>query len=232
MKNAYSKTNMNVVFFGYRPWAIKIARNLLNSHYPFWSISNIVTEENPNIEEYLRGFDEGTVLLFYGWSWKIPKEIYEEYLCLILHTSPLPKYRGGSPLQHQIMAGERMSAVTICKVEEGIDTGDIYAQAPFSLEGTLDQIFYRIAEVGTLETLKTLEAIALGKANPVKQDESQATAYKRRKPEESELKVEDLKTMTANQLYNFIRALADPYPNAFIRGRDGRKVHLIGAKLE
>lgn len=225
---------MNVVFFGYRPWAIKIGRNLENAHWPYWKVVDVVTEENPNLEQYLLTHDikEDTVFLFYGWSWKIPEYLYAQHLCLILHTSPLPKYRGGSPLQHQIMAGEKESAITICKVEEKIDTGDIYAQKAFSLDGTLSNIFYQIAEIGTTETNKLLEDIALGKAKPVKQDESKATTYKRRKPEESELTIEDLKTMTATQIYNFIRALQDPYPNAFIRDRSGKKVYLTGAKID
>lgn len=208
--------------------------NLSNAHWPYWKIADIVTEENPNLSDYLLTHDikADTVFLFYGWSWKIPEYLYNQHLCLILHTSPLPKYRGGSPLQHQIMAGEKYSAITICKVEEKIDTGAIYAQAPFSLDGTLSEIFYRISELGTTVTNQLLEDIALGKAKPIKQDESKATTYKRRKPEESELTIEDLKTMTGTQIYNFIRSLADPYPNAFIRGRDRVKVYLTGAKHE
>lgn len=223
---------MNVIFFGYRPWALKIASNLANAHNPFWKVIDIVKHENPDINQYIIDhlLAKDTVFLFYGWSWKIPKELYENYLCLILHTSPLPKYRGGSPLQHQIMAGETKSAITICKVEERIDTGDIYSQSPISLEGDLSTILYRIAEAGTIDTIQVLESIALGRAKPSKQNEEEATVYRRRKPDESELTIEDIKTMTGKQLYNFIRSLADPYPNAFIRGRDGVKVYLTGAK--
>ena len=231
MKNAYSDTNIDVIFFGYRPWALKIANNLLNSHYPYWKIAKIIKEEDPDLNLCLKDVNKDTILLFYGWSWKIPKEIYEKHLCLILHTSPLPKYRGGSPLQHQIIAGEKTSAVTICKVEEQIDSGAIYSQTPFSLDGSLEHILYVIAEIGTIDTLRVLDAIARFKITPISQDEEQATLFKRRKPEESELTIEDLKTMTAKQIYNFIRALADPYPNAFIRSRDGKKVYLTGAKI-
>lgn len=215
---------MKVAFIGYRSWASRIFENLTKIENPPWTIVD------PS---------EADVVLYYGWSWKIPKEMYENKLCLILHTSPLPKYRGGSPLQNQIINGEKTSAITILKVAEKIDTGNIYAQANFSLEGTIDQIFDRIVEVGTDYTIKVLNNIFIDPTGileasgyPVKQDESQATYFKRRKPEESELTIEDFKNKTAEELYNFIRALGDPYPNAFIRCADGRKLYLTGVKLD
>src|SRR3990167_6471449 len=94
---------MKVAFVGYRSWASRIFENLTKVENPPWKIVD------PS---------EADVILYYGWSWMIPKEIYENKLCLILHTSLLPKYRGGSPLQNQIMAGEIQSAVTICRVGE------------------------------------------------------------------------------------------------------------------
>lgn len=207
---------INVEFQGYRSWAQQIKKNLVAGEpNNGWQIA----DRNPDIS------------LYYGWSWKIPKEVYEDHLCLILHPSPLPKYRGGSPLQHQIMAGEKMSAVTILEVGERIDAGRIYSQTPFSLDGTLDDIFERIVAVGTLDTIRVLDRIVDGSIQPVVQDESQATIYKRRRPEQSELTPKDFEAMTAKELYDFIRALADPYPNAFIRCPGG-KLYLKAAKLE
>lgn len=203
---------MNVSFFGYRPWALEIYEKLRSeTNYTFTPLS------------------KADVVLYYGWSKIIPEEIYKNKLCLILHPSPLPKYRGGSPLQHQIMAGEKISAVTICQVTENIDAGDIYSQTPFSLDGTLDDIFKRITITGYLDTIKILERIENGTIKPIKQDDSKATYFKRRTPEESEIK--DIKKMTAEKLHNFIRALADPYPNAYIVCKDGKKVYFTGSHL-
>ena len=42
-------------------------------------------------------------MLFYGWSWKIEEEIYANYMSIMLHPSDLPKFRGGSPIQNQIL---------------------------------------------------------------------------------------------------------------------------------
>lgn len=208
---------MKVAYFGYRKWAFEIFQNLVKLNSPYWKFSDV---------------SEADVVLYYGWSWIIPKEMYEKKTCLILHTSPLPKYRGGSPLQNQIINGEKMSATTILKVAEKLDQGGILAQSPFSLEGTLDDIFERIVEVGTKDTNRVLNDLALGKAKIVKQDESKSSYYRRRKPEQSEIKLKDLQEKSAEELYNFIRALADPYPNAFIKCKDGRKLYFTGARLE
>ena len=183
------------------------------------------------VELQITDIDKANVVLYYGWSWKIPKEIYSKKLCLILHPSPLPKYRGGSPLQHQIIAGEKQSAVTICKVVDRLDTGDIYSQTPFSLEGTLDEIFERIVKIGTRDTIQILHSIENNTIKTYKQIDSKATTFKRRKPIESELKLKDFKTKSAKELYNFIRALADPYPNAFIKCKDGKKLYFTGSHL-
>lgn len=203
---------MNVAFFAYRPWALEIYNRLKRD-----------TKHN------FTPLSKADVALYYGWSKIIPEEIFKKKLCLILHPSPLPKYRGGSPLQHQIMAGEKTSAVTICQVTENIDAGDIYSQTPFSLEGSLDDIFKRITTIGTLDTIKILKKIEDNTIKPIKQDDSQATYFKRRTLEESEIK--NIKSMSAEKLYNFIRALDDPYPNAYITCKDGKKLYLTKSHL-
>ena len=46
------------------------------------------------------------IVLFYGWSWKVSEKLINKFDCLMLHPSPLPKYRGGSPIQNQIRSCE------------------------------------------------------------------------------------------------------------------------------
>lgn len=199
---------MKYAFMGYRDWAKKIKSNLELVGFEFTSLN------------------KADVVLYYGWSKIVPAEISEDKLCLILHPSPLPKYRGGSPLQHQIMAGEKNSAVTILKAEKSLDTGDIYSQTKFSLEGTLDDIFKRIVEIGSVDTFKVLTALEKGKISP-KSQKGKASTFKRRTPEQSEIKG----FKSAKDAYNFIRALNDPYPNAFIKCKDGKKLYITGAHL-
>lgn len=243
---------MKIIFAGYRSWSYQILKNLSKCKSKKWQIVSILTnlepEENfnnlglPCYSFEPKTFDAKTIdvikknnpdiLLFYGWSWLIPPSLHEKFLCLCLHTSPLPKYRGGSPLQNQIIKGEKTSAVSIFKMIKELDAGDIYGQRTFSLSGNMNQIFHRIVKVGTEETLRVLDGLANGNLKPVKQNSSQATVFKRRQPEDSEITIDDFKTKTAKELYDFIRALEDPYPNAFIKDKKGNKLLLTGAHLE
>ncbi|HSD98644.1 MAG TPA: formyltransferase family protein [Patescibacteria group bacterium] len=244
---------MKVIFAGYRKWSYTILKNLLKKKSKLWEISAIITTdgaeapfnklplhsfiENPKklddpkvLKKILRIHPD--VFLFYGWSWMIPKKLYENFPCIVLHPSPLPKYRGGSPLQNQIMKGEEKSAVTLFKVGEKIDNGPIYVQKEFSLSGTLDNVFSRIVTTGTSLTKKVLDRMAKNSITPFTQNEKEATEYKRRSPKESEITIQDFKKKTARELYNFIRALADPYPNAFFVCKDGKKIIFKEIEIE
>lgn len=75
-------------------------------------------------------------------------ETINNYLCICLHPSPLPRYRGGSPIQNQIINGEVESAVTYFKMNNEIDAGPIIWQQNFSLDGDLKDVFSRISETG------------------------------------------------------------------------------------
>src|SRR6266496_829663 len=212
---------MTIAFQGYRDWAKQIFKNMRDLQS--FEINNYgVTQCTWEISSVAKA----DVILYYGWSKIIPKEIYTKKICLILHPSPLPKYRGGSPLQHQIMNGEEMSAVTIFQATGEMDAGPIYSQTPFSLKGSLNQIFERIIDIGIQETIKILSNLEYNKTKPWIQDESQATLFKRRKPEQSELKPDIFYSCSAKGLSNFIRALDDPYPNAFIKCVDGKKLYI------
>ena len=59
-----------------------------------------------------------------------------------------------------------------------------------------------------------------------KQDESEATYCKRRKPEESEITIDEIMNKSAHELYDKVRMLNDPYPNAFIRCKNGDKLFI------
>ena len=149
------------------------------------------------------------IIFFPDWSWIIPNEIISNYKCICFHESNLPKFRGGSPIQNQIIRGVTKTKTTAFIMNEKIDAGDIILQKNLSLEGSIQEIFSRMSENDYSLILKIIN----GKYKRRKQS-GKPTTYSRRKPKESELK--NLNHST-NYLYNFIRMLEDPYPNAFIR---------------
>lgn len=172
------------------------------------------------------------VLLFYGWSWLVPDELTTTIDCLCLHPSLLPKYRGGCPLQHQILNDEQEGGLTIFRMNAVLDGGDILAQRKFSLAGTLGDIFQRLIDQGARATVDILQRYQKKSAVARPQhDLEKFPVWRRRTPPESELKFDQLATMPARHFYNFVRALDDPYPNAYIRLTDDTQVYIREVRL-
>ena len=65
-----------------------------------------------------------------------------------------------------------------------------------------------------------------------KQNNSICSSFKRRTPKQSEITFEELSRSNAKDIYNKIRALQDPYPNAFLRFKDGSKLYLTKSHYE
>lgn len=213
-----------VMICGYRDWAFDIFKN---TELTFDGQKEIIYIDDTEDFNLIVDKCKPEVIFFIGWSWIIDEQMIKEYKCVCLHPSPLPKYRGGSPLQHQILSGEKESAVTLFQMDDGIDTGDILYQEKFSLDGDLSQIFQRIVRLGSDGVSKIIE----NDYEIKKQNNEKATSFKRRKPNQSEITLTDLKKYTAKQLHNKIRALQDPYPNAFIKCKDGSKLFLVKSKI-
>jgi methionyl-tRNA formyltransferase len=168
------------------------------------------------------------LVLFYGWSWIVPGDLLERYTCLMLHPSPLPRYRGGSPIQNQIIVGETSSKVSLFVMTDELDAGDLVGQQDLSLAGTLDDIFNCMENAGVELTCRLLNH----GLQRTPQDHSKATFCKRRTPGDSEITAEELASKPAEYLYNKIRMLADPYPNAYILTADGKKLMITAVHIE
>lgn len=212
---------VNVVFCGYRNWAINIFNALEeNSNI---KVKKLIT----TIEEYktfeTEPIEDVDLILFIGWSWIIPESITENNICLGIHPSDLPNFRGGSPLQNQIMNGLTESKISLITLSSKLDGGHIWMQEHYSLSGdSMSEIFDNIEK----STVKLLNAFfnIYPNIQPKVQNLKLGSYFKRRTPEESKISEENFKNMTLKELYNFIRCLTDPYPNAFIEDAEGNKL--------
>ena len=214
---------MRIACVGYRDWALRIYDAL--ARLPEHAVLVIRNKEQYTDQAILEF--EPDVALFYGWSWKVSPGIIHTYDSVMLHPAPLPKYRGGSPIQNQILAGETVSAVTLFLMGDELDAGDIIAQEPLSLEGPLESILGQMSHIGLRLTLDFLRHGY--KRTP--QDHSQATYCRRRRPEDSEITLEELRSAPGRYLYDKIRMLGDPYPNAFIHTSDGLQLFIKHVEL-
>lgn len=94
--------------------------------------------------------------------------------CVNVHSSLLPKYRGAAPINWAILNGDDETGVTIMYMAEGMDTGDILAQAvtPIDINENAAQLFERLAFLGAELLVKTVEQISNGTVHAVPQDDS------------------------------------------------------------
>ena len=82
----------------------------------------------------------------------LPKSLLDlpKYTALNIHHSLLPKHRGPSPAPAAILAGEKISGVTIIKMTEEVDAGDILIQQEYELapNETTDSLLIRLNKIG------------------------------------------------------------------------------------
>ena len=91
---------MRIVCVGYRDWALNIYGQLQREFPEHTFLMQLSKKDYSEIQ--IEQFKPDLVL-FYGWSDIIGSRMIESGKCLMLHPSPLPKYRGGSPIQNQII---------------------------------------------------------------------------------------------------------------------------------
>lgn len=155
------------------------------------------------------------LIIVISWSQIIPPEILHcaPRGCIGIHYSLLPGRRGGAPLNWALIDGLTMSGMTLFYYDEGIDTGDIIAQETFAIdrEDTVKTLLDKIVIQAPDLLDRNVDLIEQGTAPRMKQDERMASYTKPRKPADGVIDW----SKSNEQVYNFIRALAPPYPCAF-----------------
>lgn len=144
-----------------------------------------------------------------------------------MHGSLLPKYRGRVPINWAVLHGEKETGVTLHHMVKQADAGDIVDQeaVPIGREDTTRDVFGKCVAAARLVLERQLEALTQGTAPRRKQDESQATYFGGRKPEDGRIDW----TTSAENIYNLVRAVTQPYPGAFTEV-DGKKLFVWWAK--
>lgn len=195
---------MKYVFCAYREHSFNVYKKLKKRYSDIILINK---KENLTIKKIKK--INPKYIFFPDWSWIVPDEIISNVNCICIHESNLPKFRGGSPIQNQIIRGIKNTKSTAFLMNSKLDAGDILIQKNLSLDGSLDEIFSNIEK----NNYEIITKIIQGKFKKRKQS-GKPSSYKRRTPKQSELK-----NLNTSKLYlhNFIRMLSDPYPNAFIK---------------
>ncbi len=121
----------------------------------------------------------------------LPPSVLElpRYGCINVHASLLPRWRGASPIQAAILAGDAVTGITLMKMDEGLDTGPILAQQPVDIgpEETAGELSARLARVGGQLLLETLPDYLAGRLTPTPQPDSGITIARRFRKQASAL---------------------------------------------
>jgi len=150
------------------------------------------------------------IIFFIFWSKKVPEKIFSNFLCIQFHSSDLPKFKGGSPIQNQILSKIYKTKLSAFQINKKIDGGDICMKSNISLYGKAENIYKNIEK----KALEMILKISKKKKISFKKQKGRSSFYYRRKPYQSDLSYVINKKL--DEIYDFIRMLdANNYPKAY-----------------
>lgn len=128
--------------------------------------------------EYLKSL-KPDIIITCAYGQIIPKEILQipPLGCINVHGSLLPKLRGGAPIHHAIINGDKETGITIMYMDETMDSGDIISQEKMTINETdnLDVIYEKMSHLGAKLLIETLPSIINGTNKRIKQNENLVT---------------------------------------------------------
>jgi methionyl-tRNA formyltransferase len=170
------------------------------------------------------------IILVMGWYYMVPLKIRNaaKHGAWGIHASMLPKYAGGAPLVWAIINGESSTGVSLFKLDDGVDDGDIIIQQeiPIEYEDTIKEVYEKVTIVSKNILLQALNSIDI--IVPIPQDKTLIEVFPQRNPDDGEIDF----SKTSKEIYDFIRAQSTPYPGAFFRTTDGKKIIIEKARIK
>lgn len=143
-----------------------------------------------------------------------------------IHAGLLPKYRGASPIQSCILAGEQKTGVSIMKTELGLDCGDVLLVEETAIEEreTYGELSERLSEIGAKAIVKALNALKTGEYTLTKQSEENVQTVRKIGKERAKIDF----TKTRKEIVDLVRAM-NPAPVAYTE-INGNKINVYRAE--
>jgi methionyl-tRNA formyltransferase len=161
----------------------------------------------------IKGMSPDLILIF-AYGKIIPPSILEipPFGCLNIHPSLLPKFRGPSPIQNVILSGEKEIGITLMKIDEKVDHGEIISQKTFPIDkdDTAETLSQKIAPVCSELAVKSIPDWIAGKIEAKKQNDEIATYCQLIEREDGHIFWNE----EAEEIYNRFRAF-EPWPGVF-----------------
>jgi methionyl-tRNA formyltransferase len=149
--------------------------------------------------------------------------------CLNLHASALPRWRGAAPIARALMAGDAMTAATVMRMDEGLDTGPVCLSesVPIGPEMTAGELHDVLAERGAALMVQALAAIGRGALACTPQPEAGVTYAAMIDKAETGIDF----TRPAREVHNHVRGLS-PFPGAwFAAGEKRERIKVLRTRL-
>ena len=166
------------------------------------------------------------VVVAYGMI--IPKKVVNDFICVNIHASLLPKYRGASPIQAALLQGENTSGLTLIKMNEKMDQGDIIDQVTCEISNhdSFRLLHDKLSSLSSNMLQNFLNNLKINiKITTRVQNHHLATYCKKISKSDLELDV------SHNTLFNYnkIRAFS-PVPGAYII-KNKQRIKILAASL-
>jgi len=191
---------------------------------------------NINDREVIEAIQKNNIdwLFIIGWSQIAKAELLKtpKNGCIGMHPTLLPVGRGRAAIPWTIIKGLAETGVTMFKLDEGIDTGDILAQEKIKVMHNEDATtLYEKVNLAHIKLIRDMwSSIVSDNLVLKKQDETKATCWEERKPKDGEI----FACMTMAEADRIVRAVTHPYPGAFYKtdGKTYRIWSAISSKVE
>jgi len=182
----------------------------------------------PGAEGLAAAKPDAIVVVAYGEILRGEALTMATYGAVNLHFSLLPRWRGASPVQHAIAAGDAITGVTVMRMDTGLDTGPILAQLEEQIrpDDTAGSLGTRLAHIGALLLVGVLRMSPDGGVPPRPQDDRAATVAPRIGPEERAIDWEG----SPEAIVRWVRALS-PRPGATTLFR-GQALKVLAAAVD
>jgi methionyl-tRNA formyltransferase len=191
-----------------------------------------ITPKSLKNDEFIKKISEYNLFIVASYGKIIPKIIIDipEYQVLNIHPSLLPKYRGPSPLQEQILNDEKEIGVTLMLIDELVDHGPIIAQKKVELQEMVG--FYDLEKILAKEGSELLSSKLndwiKGKIQALPQDDTLATFTKKIEKEDGLI---DITSQEKRQ--NYLKVLAyEAWPVAYFEIKKGNPEKIFKVKIK
>jgi methionyl-tRNA formyltransferase len=248
---------MDIVLFAHQNWGVSTLKTILNSKHIVKHVFTHPLDMDKNekiwyssVEKYCKGNNikftlrktvsdkdkefiqniNPDLIFTAGWRRLLPKSIYQiaRIGAINMHDGLLPNYRGFAPLNWAIINGEKEVGITVHNIDESADIGGIIMQEKIQVTEFDDtfSVYNKLLDLTPDLIERVLKLIEDGFIVTKSQSKFDGFFCSRRFPWDGQI---DWKN-DRYSIYNLIRGLCDPYPNAFCF-HEGKKIFIKKARL-